>query len=182
MRTLFLLCALSLVSLSASATEKMYAVAGVAFNDMDFSEQDESGVGYTLAIGHQFHPQWYVEAGYLKLMDDLSDTDGLEGDALYLAVLGKASSRQGELFYKLGVARADIQGREAALADDSCALGSAQGGTCYFDEGVIAGLVGLGFDYHLTMQSMVRLEYTYLGGEESFSSHWVNLAFRYNFN
>lgn len=181
MRLLFT-CLTLLLSLSAAATDRMYAVGGITYSDSEFSDSDDKGVGYTLAIGHQFAPKWYVEAGYLSLLDELDGTQGMDADAIYLALLGKAGSREGELFYKVGVARADIAGFEPALAGGNCRLGELSGSNCRFDEGILAGMIGLGFDYHIGMKSMIRLEYTYLGGEDSFSTHWVNLAFRYNFN
>ncbi|SVE06508.1 uncharacterized protein METZ01_LOCUS459362, partial [marine metagenome] len=52
---------------------------------------------------------------------------------------------------------------------------------CGYDDTIIAGLAGLGFDYYLGLQSMVRVEYTYFGGKDDFSAHIVNLGFRYNF-
>jgi len=48
--------------------------------------------------------------------------------------------------------------------------------------GIAAGLIGLGFDYYVSQNSMVRFEYTYIGGEDSFSTNMLSLGFRYNFN
>ena len=50
-----------------------------------------------------------------------------------------------------------------------------------YDDTIVAGLAGLGFDYYVGMKSMVRVEYTYFGGKDDFSAHIVNLGFRYNF-
>ncbi|GGW87144.1 outer membrane beta-barrel protein [Alteromonas halophila] len=178
----FVAAASLLLSGQALATEKMYGTVGVGYSDSEFSEQSLDGTGYNLAVGHQFHPQWYVEAGYLQLLDDVSQDSGMETGALYLAILGKASSLQGELFYKLGIAKADINGSEAPSEAGECRLGGLQSGACRFDEGIVAGMVGLGYDYNIGMRSMLRFEYTYLAGEEDFSTHYVGIGFRYNFN
>ena len=106
--------------------------------------------------------------------DSERDTE-FSGDALYLAVLGKANSEYGELYYKLGVANADI------ASTRYCGNSALSGDACSFDEGVVAGIAGLGFDYYVGLKSMVRLEYIYLGGEDDLSTHLVSLGFRYNF-
>mgnify|MGYP003635142267 CR=1 FL=1 len=62
-----------------------------------------------------------------------------------------------------------------------CGNSELSGDACSFDEGVVAGIAGLGFDYYVGLKSMVRLEYTYLGGEDDLSTHLVSLGFRYNF-
>ena len=178
-----LLAVATLLTCSQSyATEKMYGTLGVNYSDTEFSVQESDGVGYSLAVGHQFAPQWYVEAGYMKLVDELDESGGLDADALYLAILGKASGRQGELFYKLGIAKTDIQGREAAKESGDCRLGAVQGPLCSYDEGIAAGMVGLGYDYNIGLRSMLRFEYTYFLGEDDFEAHVATLGFRYNFN
>ena len=119
------------------------------------------------------------EAGYMNLFDYTESNENgsvdAQSEALYLAVLGKASSTTGELFYKLGVARVDVS------ATLSCGT-DAVPATCGYDEGLAAGLVGLGFDYYVSQNAMIRFEYTYLGGEDSFSTNMLNLGLRYNFN
>ncbi|MCU7555602.1 porin family protein [Alteromonas sp. ASW11-19] len=173
---------LCLAGLPAVATEKMYGIAGGSFTDLEYSQQGEKGAGFTLAVGHQFHPQWYVEAGYNQLIDETTDTGDLKGDALYLALLGKAGNHTGELFYKLGIMNVAMQGSELPV-EGNCALGElSSDGACAFDESGLAGVVGLGFDYHLGLRSMLRVEYNYVGGENDLQAHTVNLAIRYNFN
>lgn len=174
--------ALLLACSQAYATEKMYGALGVSYSDTEFNHQDGDGVGYSLAVGHQFDPQWYVEGGFMQLLDEQSASDGYKADVLYLAVLGKASSIQGELYYKLGIAKADLLGRENALETGGCRLGERQEARCRFDESVAAAMLGLGYDYNLGMRSMLRLEYTYLIGEHDFQAHVATFSFRYNFN
>lgn len=173
---------LSLLALPTLATERMYGVAGGSFTDLEYSQQDDKGAGFSLAVGHQFHPQWYVEAGYNQLVDETTDSGNLKGDALYLALLGKAGNHTGELFYKLGIMNVAMQGSESPI-EGACALGeSGNDGLCTFDESGLAGVVGLGFDYHLGLRSMLRMEYNYVEGENDLSAHTINLAIRYNFN
>lgn len=169
---------------SGYATEKMYGVVGVGYSSLTFNQQDISGINYKLALGHEISRHWYVEAGMYQLVDDVNDASGGKADSLYLAVLGKAGNRTGELFYKLGVMNVDVQGIDAAASDGSCTLGDPLGesGLCAFDEGVLAGLAGIGFDYHLGLSSMLRIEVEYMKGKHDFSDAAVNVGFRYNFN
>lgn len=175
---------LGALSLSASATERMYGTFGVGYADTEFSQQSKDGITYNLAIGHQFTSQWYVELGYQQLIDEQENAESMKADALYLALLGKASSYNGELFYKLGVMNVDVAGVENIAADGVCRVGKAvpEAAQCLYDEGSLAGLIGLGYDYHLGLRSMLRLEYSYIAGENDLKAHVVNVGFRYNFN
>ena len=172
------------VSGAAMATDKMYGVISSGYTDMEFSSIERDNYNYSMAIGHQFAKQWYVEAGYMKLVDDVESAEGANADSLYLAVLGKAGSRQGELYYKLGVANVDVEGIESAGQSGSELGDTLPGSTtlCGFDESVVAGLVGVGFDYHIGLSSMIRLEALYFKGEHDFTANVFNLGFRYNFN
>ncbi|WP_414828147.1 outer membrane beta-barrel protein [Alteromonas sp. H39] len=175
---------LGILSLPVAAIEKMYGTFGVGYADTEFSQQTKDGITYNLAIGHQFMSQWYVELGYQQIVDEQEGAESMKADALYLAVLGKASSYNGELFYKLGVMNVDVAGVENMLGDGVCDVGDAvpELAQCRYDEGSLAGLIGLGYDYHLGMRSMLRLEYNYIGGENDLKAHIVNIGFRYNFN
>jgi len=176
MKQLFWMLGALVVGLSqANAAPKNYGVVTAGYNDFDFAQASDSELAFGAAFGKQVHQQWYAELGYLNLFDYSDDTVNAEGEALYLAMLGKASGGTGELFYKVGVARVDIATDFAC--DDS---GVAQ--RCASDNGIAAGLVGLGFDYYVSLKSMVRVEYVHLSGEDSFSTHMVNIGFRYNFN
>ena len=165
---------------SAQATEKMYGVIGAGYTDAEFIESEADGAAFYVGLGHQFAPQWYVEGGYKRLFDDIEDDTGAKADALYLALLGKASGREGELYYKLGVMRADVSGSYGVTSD--CEYGQISLGQCQYDEGVLAGLIGFGFDYHLGLNSMLRFEYEHVRGEHDLSVNTATLGFRYNFN
>jgi hypothetical protein len=159
----------------AQGAPKNYGVATVGYNDFDATSASDKALTYGLAFGKQVHQQWYAELGYLNLFDYSENGVDAEGDALYLAMLGKASGGSGELFYKLGVARVDIASETECLVEGLASR-------CATDDGIAAGLVGLGFDYYVSLKSLVRLEYVHMTGEDSFSTNMINLGFRYNFN
>ncbi|MFC3093017.1 hypothetical protein DRW07_02210 [Alteromonas sediminis] len=177
-------------AMSVSATERMYGVVGLGYADSEIANSSTSDLSYRLALGHQFDRQWYVELGYQKLVDDSGDGPGtgLTADALSISALGKAANRSGELFYRMGLANVDLKGQALVNNDDQCEVGGVIGQTadmvdvCGFDEGVFAGVVGLGFDYHLGLNTMLRLEGEYMFGEDDFSTGAVYVGIRYNFN
>jgi hypothetical protein len=121
-----------------------------------------------MAIGYQFDPQWYVEAGDQQLIHDKLYTTGLltaadvnngvnvqQVDAMFLAFLGEASSRVGELFNRVGVLKPDIRGQQLLIGVRECEFGQANELTIAdfdaatmrgYDESGVAGVIGLGFD------------------------------------
>ncbi|APE02687.1 hypothetical protein BM526_13000 [Alteromonas mediterranea] len=159
-----------------SANVNGYAVANIGYGNVDTQIDSEADVSYSAALGYRFHRQWYVEGGYISLIDADTDEQSLLSKGPYLALLGKASSPKGELYYKLGVASVDIE--QVSINSSAC---GAEALACGYDDTIVAGLAGLGFDYYVGMKSMVRVEYTYFGGKDDFSAHIVNLGFRYNF-
>ncbi|WP_100643176.1 outer membrane beta-barrel protein [Alteromonas facilis] len=164
-----------LTSFNSVATERMYGVISAGYADSEFAQYSDGGVAYKLALGHQFHPQWYVEGGFQRIADDAANAtdpmNGLEGDALFVSVLGKAGSKDGELFYRVGVMRADLTGNR--VLDDIIEP---------YDDGVMAGIVGVGFDWFVGLNTMVRFEVEYIGGEDDFQSSAAYVGLRYNFN
>ena len=171
-----------LSALAANATENMYTVISGGFADSDFADSSVDGASYKFALGHQFHPQWYVEGGVQRIADetvnDFGSTDALEGDAFFISVLGKAGSREGELYYRLGLLRADMKGYRNA---ESCVETPCSDLERY-DDSVIAGVVGIGFDYYISLNSMIRLEVEHISGEDNLQVNAAYLGFRYNFN
>lgn len=185
-----LMLATLLASQSATAIEKMYGVISAGYSDLEYRNTAEEAFSYKLILGHQFHRQWYVEAGFIQLADIESESDfstlGLQANGLYLGVTGKASHAVGELFYRLGVANFDVQAAELS-ADSECQLGESAGvlngqAVCQFDEGVAAGIIGLGFDYYVATKTFVRLEAEYMRGKDGFDTGLISLGIRYNFN
>ncbi|QJR81949.1 outer membrane beta-barrel protein [Alteromonas pelagimontana] len=171
------------LSLPALATENMYGVIGTGYSDIEFSQQSADKANYHFALAHQFARSWYAEVGYQRLADNLEENEGMKADALYLAVLGKASAAIGELYYKLGIMNVDVKGIEGRREEGGCALGGVTvANSCEFDEGVVAGMVGFGFDYHLGLNTMFRIEATHVRGEHDLAANLVNVGIRYNFN
>ncbi|MDM7859608.1 outer membrane beta-barrel protein [Alteromonas sp. ASW11-36] len=168
---------------NAQATENMYAVISAGYADSEFAQYSGGSVAYKLAIGYEIHRQWYIEGGYQRLASDEADAGdlliGLEGDALFISALGKASAREGELFYRLGAMRADLSGYrlESSTCDNApCTVETA------YDDGIFAGVIGIGFDWYVGLNTMVRFEVEHISGEDSFQSNAAYLGFRYNFN
>lgn len=188
MKGVFATFLLLLISQQSFAIEKMYGVAATSYSDLEFSNVTDESAGYKLVLGHQFHKQWYVEAGYYQLADvkAVGSSSALKANALYLGVLGKASHPVGELFYRLGAANLDLQ--QGQLTDaESCTSGSqidSQGGVllCGSDETIAAGILGIGFDYYVATKTFVRFEAEYIVGQDSFKSTVLTLGLRYNFN
>ena len=192
-----------LFSLQALAADKTYTIFSLGFTDLEYSEQETNGLGYKLGIGYQFHPQWYVEAGYQQIVDEslfvdtvpspsavLEQETKLQGDALFLAFLGKASGRQGELFYRLGVLKTDMRGQTLKAGEASCDLGQAhliqtsdlQPATiCDFDESGSAAVLGLGYDYFIGARTMLRAEVEYIKGSQNLTATTLSVGIRYNF-
>ena len=192
LRRFFILASVCFMSMSlfpVQAVEKMYGVISAGYSDAEFHNRQEESFGYRILLGHQFHPQWYVETGYLKLSSVESEmnskTPNFVADALYLGVLGKASHSMGELFYRLGVARVDVAAEEPLQDNNQCKLGmpSADGqGKCIYDEGIFAGIVGLGYDYYIASKVSVRFEADYIRGKYGFDTSVISVGVRYNFN
>ncbi|RDV29171.1 autotransporter outer membrane beta-barrel domain-containing protein [Alteromonas aestuariivivens] len=173
------------VNVQVEATERMYGVLSSGYADVEFGELSEQQPHYQFAMGHQFLSQWYLEFGYQSLVDGLDSQSGMKADALYLAMLGKAGSPWGELYYKLGVMNADVLTAQGSLPDGTCRQGGEPGtlaNTCHYDEGIAAALVGVGFDFQLSMNSMVRLEFSHARGQQDFKANVVTVGLRYNFN
>lgn len=174
------------------ATERMYGLVGLGYADAEIGANGIAAkeMSYRLALGHQFHRQWYVELGYQRLVDDEGDgfASGLTAHALSISALGKAANRSGELFYRLGIANVDLKGQSLADEQGVCEFGlviatvEEVGSACGFDEGVLAGVVGLGFDMHLGLNTMLRFEGEYMLGEDEYSNSALYIGFRYNFN
>ena len=192
-----------IVSLQTLAADNVYTVFSVGYSDVEFIQDSNKGFGYKMAIGYQFDPQWYVEAGYQSLIHDKlyvtelpSATDVIhsenvqQADALFLAFLGKASSQVGELFYRIGVLKTDIRGQQLLSGVRECKLGNANvlaiadfgaATMCDYDESGVAGVIGFGFDYFIGVRTMLRTEVEYIKGQDNLTVTTVNVGLRYNF-
>lgn len=191
-----------LLALHAQAKDDLYGIVTIGFADTEVGSAAAESAAYKFGLGYQFHRQWYVEAGYQQIADESMNSQiptnlaqaesfegGLEGGAIYLSVLGKASGRTGELFYRLGVLNVDLKG-QSLVAADTCSIGSATSislvtgenySLCEYDEGVFAGAFGIGFDFFIGTRTMLRVEIEHIEGEHDFSSSSAHLGLRYNF-
>lgn len=192
-----------MVSLPTLAADKLYTVFSVGYSDVEFTQDSNEGLGYKMAFGYQIDPQWYVEAGYQQLVhdqlystdlptaSDVTDAeDVLQGDALFLSFLGKASGPSGELFYRLGLLKTDVRGQQLLAGVQECEFGPGKvlpiadfgsATLCDYDEGGIAGVIGLGYDYFVGVRTMFRFEIEYIKGEDNLTVTTANLGLRYNF-
>lgn len=192
-----------LVSLQSLAADNLYSVFSVGYSDVELIEDSNKGFGYKMAFGYQIDPQWYVEAGYQQLIHntlystdlpsaaDFTNGEHLQqADALFVSFLGKASGPMGELFYRLGVLKTDIRGQQLLAGDRECELGQANtlviadfgaATMCDYDEGGVAGVIGLGFDYFIGARTMLRTEVEYIKGQDNLTVTTVNVGLRYNF-
>ena len=192
-----------MMSLQTLAADNLYSVFSVGYSDVEFTQNSNQGFGYQMALGYQIAPQWYVEVGYHQLSHDKLYSTALpmaenithnknlqQGDALFLSFLGKASGRMGELFYRLGVLKTDIRGQQFLSGVGECEFGQAKvlsieglgvATRCDYDESGVAGVVGLGFDYFVGSQTMLRTEIEYIKGQDNLAVTTVSIGLRYNF-
>ncbi|WJG10477.1 outer membrane beta-barrel protein [Aliiglaciecola sp. LCG003] len=189
-------------STSSLAADNLYGVISGGFGKSDFQTNDSESGAYKFALGYQFHRQWYAEFGYQQLsgqdllielpstQDSLEQAEfGLTADAIVASVLGKASGNMGELFYRLGVMKVDIEGQNLTESSQ-CEFGEVRPFTlssgedytlCEYDEAVLAGVIGVGFDFYLGVHFMLRAEVEHVKGEHDFSNNAAYLGLRYNF-
>ncbi|MBU3005489.1 outer membrane beta-barrel protein [Paraglaciecola arctica] len=192
-----------IVSIQTLAADNLYSVFSVGYSDVEFIQDSNKGLGYKIAFGYQFEPQWYVEAGYQLLVHDslystelptanaVTNAENLQqGDALFIAFLGKASGRTGELFYRLGVLKTDVRGQQLLAGGRECEFGKANvlaiadfgaATLCDYDESGVAGVIGLGFDYFVGARTMIRTEIEYIKGQDNLSTAAATVGLRYNF-
>lgn len=180
----------------------LYGVVTAGYGKTDFETNDVDHGAYKLAIGYQFHRQWYAEFGYQQLSNqsllaELPTTSealqnaefGMKANAMVASVLGKAGSQTGELYYRLGIMNIDVEGQH--LSDNGeCSFGEARmfsvdGGPqmalCEYDEGVLGGVIGIGFDFYLGVNLMLRTEIEHISGENGFKHNAGYVGLRYNF-
>jgi opacity protein-like surface antigen len=165
--------------------------AGYAANDMDEASLD--AFSYKVGVGYELGAQWNVEVGFQMLgekrleMNELTlDNGSQEISAVTLSALGKARNRHGELFYRIGIMRADVS-KDYLDMGDACAGTSntlSQNNNlvlCQSSDSKIAGIVGLGFDFYIHHSTMLRLEVEHIQGQDGLSANAAYIGFRLNF-
>lgn len=193
---------LPMLSFSGLAAEKIYGVASAGFSNSKFDQGEVDGGSFKLGLGYQFHPQWYAELGFQQLsnqnfidqlpmtLPEVGDFDyGMQGDAIFASLLGKASGEIGELYYRVGIVKAEVKGQQIETVGQ-CNLGigrefSVDSGEtfnlCEYDEGSFAGVFGIGFDFYLGVNMMIRTEVEYISGENGLETNAGYVGLRYNF-
>lgn len=202
-RNLVSIVFLTLCTCNAIAADNLYGVFNLGYSDAEFAMSDGKSATYKLGVGYQFDRQWYAEFGFQQLADESLQRDlpgtleaaqnyqnGMKGIGLYAAVLGKASSQIGELYYRLGVLNTDIEGQSLLTGSAACELGVAtefnvaSGDTftlCDYDEGGVAGVIGIGFDFYLGTKTMLRAEVEHIQGQNDLQVSAGYIGIRYNF-
>lgn len=184
-------CFCLLASCNAFGEKRFYGVAGIGIAETEVEQTSEQGASYRVGLGYELNKQWQFELGFQQLVDKYDDTltEGLTSEAVTLSVLGKAANREGELFYRVGIAQIQLEGNVAGNSQGTCEVGSiltstanTESGTlCYADEQVLGGVIGLGFDRYIGLHNMVRVEVEYLVGESSYSTASLYVGYRHNF-
>jgi outer membrane protein W len=185
------------------ATEGLYVVSTIGSAKTEYDDAKLNDLSYKLGMGYQIDRQWYIETGIQKWVSDKMATElpssaqllqdqslKLDATALYLAFLGKAAGPAGELFYRVGVLKTDIKGQQIKSGIQICELGNATSIVvsvdesytyCEYDEGGIAGVIGLGFDYFISSKAMLRTEIEYVKGQNNLTVSAAYIGLRYNF-
>ncbi|WP_395344635.1 outer membrane beta-barrel protein [Ningiella sp. W23] len=170
-----------LVTFSVQAERSLYGIVagGYVQNEVENYELDKAS--YKLGIGYEISPQWYIEGGFQSLGEENAsdalpgiDSDIAEFSGLYLSALGKARGQFGELFYRVGAMRVDANIQSVDNLDCGEAL-------CRFDESLMAGVIGAGFDFYVHHTTMMRFEVEYIRGEKDYSASAFYLGLRVNF-
>lgn len=189
-----------LTSQTAMANGDMYGLFSAGYADASQGQADGKGVGYSFAMGYELDKQWFVEGGFQQLIDEegdaptlsnlgSEDSSSLKADALYLALLGKASSQAGTLFYRVGVMSVKLESQAFIGSGQTCEDGDAEvysleggdGVRCSYDKTSVAGVVGLGFDFKLADAWDLRIEAQHVRGKDGFEANIGQIGLRYNF-
>jgi hypothetical protein len=195
--------ALCFFTFNLIAAEDIYGVVSLGYSNSEFAVEQPNNTSYKLTLGYQVDRQWYAEFGFQQLADQslqlslpttLNEAQSYEpkiqATALYAALLGKARGQMGELFYRLGILKTDIRGQSLTAGSLVCKQGTAtifsvdsgeEYTLCDYDEGGIAGVVGLGFDFFLTARSMIRVEAEHIRGQNDLTINAAYIGLRYNF-
>ncbi|MCV2883114.1 outer membrane beta-barrel protein [Aestuariibacter sp. AA17] len=200
LRTLKIAIIHLLISFSAYS-DGFYTTINAGYSEISLREGAAEGGALKFGVGYQFHWQWYVEASFQHASPEEFNTlsspitysytqlrESAEYTSAGIALLGKARGESGELFYRIGALVADVQGQ--SFATSSCQplnanplidINDVSFLQCEYDDTVMGGIVGLGFDFFITPQIMIRTEAEHVSGENGFSANSAFIGLRYNF-
>ncbi|MEM0911891.1 MAG: outer membrane beta-barrel protein [Pseudomonadota bacterium] len=189
MRAIFVFLMLFIACSDVFAEQAYYGFASAGYAKTELEDIERDRPTFKIGIGYELNREWSFEAGIQSFgNDDGGDFPTDDATAQYYGVfvsaLGRAGNASGELFYRLGLSYVDAEVLDLPTGN-VCASGLelVTGGTpvCEFDEGVIAGHLGLGFDYFFTPKFTFRTEVEWTRGQDGFDSTGIYLGILYNF-
>ncbi|UAA37672.1 outer membrane beta-barrel protein [Paraneptunicella aestuarii] len=202
-----LLILLSLMSASfttyAFDFKGFYAVAGAGYIESEVNQVDDDETGFRFGVGYSLHRQWYAEVGFNQLASGYNNyadpttvqgatnfKSGIDASSIYASLLGKARGEMGELYYRLSVMNLSVKSDSIVAGEQACSAGVASNFAvatgesytrCKVDDSTVAAGIGLGFDFVLTKNSMIRVEYEHIRGQDDIKLNTASIGFRYNF-
>ena len=181
----------------------LYVVAGAGYAESEVNQVDNDETGFRFGVGYSFHRQWYAEVGYNQLASGYETVaqpgtvqaaenfqSGVDASSIYASLLGKARGQMGELYYRLSVMNLSVKSDSVVAGEQGCNTGSGSAFTvatgetytrCSADESTVAAGIGVGFDFVLTKNSMLRVEYEHIRGQDDIQLNTASVGFRYNF-
>lgn len=101
-----------------AVAEHFYISAAATYSRVEHSTNKSKGGGYEANLGYSINSDWSIELGYLDALDKTSTEPDDDSGFLYgngfqikgamLTLLGKAAMAGGELYYRAGILRAEI--------------------------------------------------------------------------
>ena len=194
---MFVSVSILLLSAPLRAKESFYGISSLGYianeieNERNVMSLDT--LSYKLGIGYEYNESWSFEAGYQALGEDILALDQLslnnrskEITGVYVSALGRARNRNGELFYRLGLMRAELSESYLSTAQtcpNNGQLLGMQGTTllCQNSDARLAGVLGLGFDFYIHHSTLLRIEIEHIRGQDKYSANAIYVGFRLNF-
>ncbi|MGQ8364697.1 outer membrane beta-barrel protein [Glaciecola sp. 1036] len=179
------------LSYKAEAQPEFYGIASAGFAQTEVESYELDSFSYKIGLGYELTKQWNIEFGYQSFGEENPadpvvsiNEPSAELSALYLAMLGNAEGNFGQLYYKVGLLaiNSQVDFISGTVCDASFETVSTLAGTlCSMDDTLIAGQLGLGFDFYIHHSTMIRTEIEWTKGQNGFESAAVYLGLRLNF-
>nr|WP_245217594.1 outer membrane beta-barrel protein [Rheinheimera maricola] len=156
-----------------AAAEHFSISAAANYSRVEHATNKSKGGGYEANLGYSINSNWSIELGYLDALDKTSTEPDYDSGSLYgngyqlkgamLTVLGKAAMAEGELYYRAGILRAEINAT-------TFYNGEPQGFTCH------NGLIS---EYEVTWDD---IEYNFFKCEASAKKNVALFGLGYKYN
>ena len=184
---------------------KNYYLSGAAiYSRVDHSDNDSKGGGAELNLGYTINSSWSIELSYLDALSETSSepdydsrslyTHGYELNGVMLSILGKTSLAEGELYYRAGIMRTDVNSTTFYETDNfNCDSGLVSGYVVNWDDDVYnffkcevsekknVALFGLGYKYDFNDNWFFRTELRRLFMRDSFYVDNLSVGLGYRF-